>query len=114
MKIELLNRNLFFSGENEDIDEIDVEGEAPPEPEETPKCYAEMTAESGLFTSPKFPEHYPENSNCTWNITAPKGKRIQLTFHVMTVNIYRFLWAFLLLIFLQKNCYFWVLIIITL
>ena len=31
------------------------------------------------ITSPNWPSQYPPNSNCTWEITAPHGVKIQLT-----------------------------------
>ncbi|XP_063607519.1 procollagen C-endopeptidase enhancer 1-like [Penaeus indicus] len=35
---------------------------------------------SGTITSPSYPEHYPEDTHCTWVIKAPHGEKIALTF----------------------------------
>ena len=35
--------------------------------------------ESKYFTSPGYPEFYPNNALCKWTITAEKGYHIQLT-----------------------------------
>ncbi|XP_078369293.1 cubilin-like [Oculina patagonica] len=41
---------------------------------------------SGFFTSPNFPNNFPENSNCTWNITVPTGRIIKVTFLNFTLE----------------------------
>ena len=33
---------------------------------------------SGVITSPFYPRYYPDNQACSWQITASKGKRVQL------------------------------------
>nr|XP_027232332.1 procollagen C-endopeptidase enhancer 1-like [Penaeus vannamei] len=35
---------------------------------------------TGTITSPSYPEHYPEDTHCTWVIKAPHGEKIALTF----------------------------------
>ena len=35
---------------------------------------------SGFFTTPNFPNNYPQYSRCAWNITVPSGYFINLTF----------------------------------
>ena len=36
---------------------------------------------SGVITSPNYPDsNYPENSDCTWHITAGVGETISISF----------------------------------
>ena len=35
---------------------------------------------SGFFSTPNFPNNYPQYSMCTWNITVPSGYIIKLSF----------------------------------
>ena len=35
---------------------------------------------SGFLASPNFPNNFPTDSNCTWNITVPAGLIIKVTF----------------------------------
>ena len=44
-----------------------------------------LTEAQGVFTSPGYPNRYEDNLNCTWTITAPPGKIIQLTFNFFTL-----------------------------
>jgi hypothetical protein len=34
--------------------------------------------DSGFITSPDYPEDYPPNQTCWWNITVPAGSKIEL------------------------------------
>ena len=43
-------------------------------------CGENLTSSSGVITSPNFPQDYPANKKCEWNITAPRGKQITLSF----------------------------------
>ena len=45
-----------------------------------------LNGSSGLFTSPNFPNNFPANSNCTWNITVPAGRIIKITFFSFTLE----------------------------
>ena len=36
--------------------------------------------ETGEFTSPNYPSHYPDNALCTWTIIGQPGKAIRATF----------------------------------
>ena len=35
---------------------------------------------SGFFSSPNFPNNFPQHSRCVWNITVPSGYIIKLSF----------------------------------
>lgn len=37
-----------------------------------------MNQTSGWFTSPNYPEDYPNQSHCTWNITVKQRRRVRL------------------------------------
>ena len=37
-----------------------------------------LTETSGVITSPFYPRKYPDNQNCSWQITAPPGNRVKL------------------------------------
>ena len=43
-------------------------------------CGGLIEASNGTLTSPSFPDLYPPNKNCIWEITAPAGFRITLNF----------------------------------
>jgi hypothetical protein len=43
-------------------------------------CNTVVSGFSGAIESPNFPSEYPDGLDCTWNITAPKGNKINATF----------------------------------
>ena len=43
-------------------------------------CGGSLTAESGRFATPRYPNTYPHGAQCTWFIEAPVGRAIRLTF----------------------------------
>lgn len=43
-------------------------------------CGGVFDASNGTITSPSFPEAYPGNKNCIWEIIAPPQYRITLNF----------------------------------
>ncbi|KAL9973059.1 hypothetical protein ACROYT_G019468 [Oculina patagonica] len=45
-----------------------------------------LTKASGVITSPYYPRLYPDNQNCSWQITAPQGNRVKLEIAI-TLNI---------------------------
>ena len=46
-------------------------------------CISEefVSKSSGFFSSPNFPNNFPQYSRCVWNITVPSGYIIKVTFH---------------------------------
>ena len=50
------------------------------------QCGGHLTGESGEFTSPNFPERYPNDTECNWEITVPEGKKVNLTFLSFNVS----------------------------
>ncbi|KAM5263638.1 adhesion G-protein coupled receptor G6 [Ctenodactylus gundi] len=45
------------------------------------KCKVFLSKPSGTFTSPCYPNDYPNSEYCVWTIRAPAGHIIQITFH---------------------------------
>uniref|UniRef100_A0A3Q2E368 CUB domain containing protein 2 n=1 Tax=Cyprinodon variegatus TaxID=28743 RepID=A0A3Q2E368_CYPVA len=50
------------------------------------ECQQVLSVVSGNFTSPNFPNIYPNNINCHWSITLEAGYRIKLYFPVMDLE----------------------------
>ncbi|XP_066579431.1 cubilin [Amia ocellicauda] len=46
----------------------------------TSACGGHLHMESGSFNSPNYPDAYPPNVECVWNITSSPGNRLQLSF----------------------------------
>lgn len=49
-------------------------------------CGGRMIGNSGIFTSPNFPDYYPPNITCQWYIEVPAGKFIKLKFPKFMVS----------------------------
>jgi len=50
-------------------------------------CGGDFTAEHGSFSSPSFPDGYPNDVECVWTITSSPGNRVMLSFrHVIDFN----------------------------
>ncbi|XP_035691408.1 deleted in malignant brain tumors 1 protein-like [Branchiostoma floridae] len=45
-----------------------------------------LTGESGTFSSPDYPDNYPSNQTCRYDIVVESDKRIQLTFSVFDLE----------------------------
>ncbi|KAM9844994.1 CUB domain-containing protein 2 [Aulostomus maculatus] len=50
------------------------------------ECQQVLSAVTGNFTSPHFPNIYPNNINCHWSISIATGYRIKLFFPVMDLE----------------------------
>jgi len=35
---------------------------------------------TAIITSPNYPSNYPHNVDCTWTVTAPTNRKVQLQF----------------------------------
>ncbi|XP_033110748.1 cubilin-like [Anneissia japonica] len=46
----------------------------------TTACGRQYYTDTGVITSPGFPNSYPHNRECTWTITVDEGKQIRLNF----------------------------------
>ena len=52
----------------------------------TPNVISHNTGDSGTFTSPHYPQDYPNNEECTWTIRGGPGKMIALSFRVFDLE----------------------------
>uniref|UniRef100_A0AAQ4NXI6 CUB domain-containing protein n=1 Tax=Gasterosteus aculeatus aculeatus TaxID=481459 RepID=A0AAQ4NXI6_GASAC len=52
----------------------------------TGECQQVLSAVNGNFSSPHFPNIYPNNINCHWSVTLAAGYRIKLFFPVMDLE----------------------------
>lgn len=43
-------------------------------------CNNRLTGFGGSIESPNFPNEYPQNQNCTWDIVVTKGNKINISF----------------------------------
>ncbi|XP_053326300.1 CUB domain-containing protein 2 [Spea bombifrons] len=50
------------------------------------ECQEVFTAVKGNITSPRYPDLYPNNIHCHWNIQLPPGFRIKIFFHEMDLE----------------------------
>lgn len=48
---------------------------------ETVGCGGNLTGPHGVFSSPNYPQQYPNHQLCTWRISVPVGYGIRLQFH---------------------------------
>ena len=46
-----------------------------------------LTGDFGELHSPNFPENYPNNAECNWEITVPEGRKVDLKFHSFDVIV---------------------------
>ncbi|MBN3325534.1 TSG6 protein, partial [Atractosteus spatula] len=49
-------------------------------------CGGVLQGDKGEFQSPGFPQSYPSNMDCTWEVTAPPGHLILLAFHSVVLE----------------------------
>eukprot|EP00794_Sanderia_malayensis_P015288 gene15288-16866_t len=57
-------------------------------PHDKKSCGAAFTGMYGSFKSPNFPEKYPDNLKCNWNISVPGGYYIDLDFSQFDLENY--------------------------
>ncbi|XP_063061336.1 ST14 transmembrane serine protease matriptase a [Engraulis encrasicolus] len=50
------------------------------------KCGGTLSASSGTFKSPNYPDYYPPFTSCVWSIQVPSGKYIKVTFEKFLVS----------------------------
>ncbi|XP_037738233.1 suppressor of tumorigenicity 14 protein isoform X1 [Chelonia mydas] len=48
-------------------------------------CSKTLKGESGTFTTPFYPAHYPPDMDCVWNIEVPSTKNVKVHFNVFYV-----------------------------
>uniref|UniRef100_H3ANE1 Tolloid like 1 n=1 Tax=Latimeria chalumnae TaxID=7897 RepID=H3ANE1_LATCH len=50
------------------------------------KCEHRIHSSSGIITSPNWPDKYPSRKECTWEITAPPGHRVKVSFNEFEIE----------------------------
>ncbi|KAM4705286.1 LOW QUALITY PROTEIN: cubilin [Rhinophrynus dorsalis] len=53
----------------------------------TSACGGMLHMENGAFNSPNYPEHYPENTECVWNILSSPGNQLLLSFITFSLQL---------------------------
>uniref|UniRef100_A0AAQ4PGY7 Cubilin n=1 Tax=Gasterosteus aculeatus aculeatus TaxID=481459 RepID=A0AAQ4PGY7_GASAC len=51
-------------------------------------CGGELSGSTGSFSSPDYPNRYPENKECLWYVTTAAGSSITLTVHEFDVEFH--------------------------
>nr|XP_020016661.1 cubilin-like [Castor canadensis] len=49
-------------------------------------CGGTLYGDSGSFTSPGYPDTYPNNTHCEWVITAPAGRIVTVSFFFISID----------------------------
>ncbi|XP_017269603.1 cubilin [Kryptolebias marmoratus] len=49
-------------------------------------CGGTLHGDHGSFTSPNYPGTYPNNTNCEWDIKAPRGRVVTITFVQISID----------------------------
>eukprot|EP00794_Sanderia_malayensis_P016910 gene16910-18616_t len=49
-------------------------------------CGGTLKTNNGVITSPGYPENYPANSRCTWDIEVESGKKILISFKKLDIE----------------------------
>lgn len=49
-------------------------------------CGGDFTAPSGTFTSPGYPDSYPQSAECVWTIVVSAGSRVQMSFSMFDIE----------------------------
>ena len=50
------------------------------------ECGGNFTTQTGIFTSPSFPDKYPSTADCVYTISRPNGTLIRITFMSMDLE----------------------------
>lgn len=49
-------------------------------------CGGILHGNHGSFSSPNYPGTYPNNTNCVWDIKAPRGRVVTITFDQISID----------------------------
>ncbi|XP_006894385.1 PREDICTED: cubilin-like [Elephantulus edwardii] len=49
-------------------------------------CGGTLYGDSGSFTSPGYPDTYPNSTHCEWTISAPAGRAVTVSFYFVSIN----------------------------
>uniref|UniRef100_A0A7E4ZZE0 Metalloendopeptidase n=1 Tax=Panagrellus redivivus TaxID=6233 RepID=A0A7E4ZZE0_PANRE len=52
-------------------------------------CGGIITGTSGIVQSPRYPEPYPANQNCVWQISVPVGYRVAIIFRYFSIESHK-------------------------
>ena len=50
-------------------------------------CGGEISKETGILSSPNYPDYYKANKECVWKISVPEGYSVALKFQSFEVEI---------------------------
>jgi len=50
-------------------------------------CGGEISKETGILSSPNYPDYYKPNKECVWKISVPEGYSVALKFQSFEVRI---------------------------
>jgi len=53
----------------------------------TAVCGGEISKETGILSSPNYPDYYKANKECVWKISVPEGYSVALKFQSFEVEI---------------------------
>ena len=53
-------------------------------------CGGEISKETGILSSPNYPDYYKANKECVWKISVPEGYSVALKFQSFEVGISHF------------------------
>ena len=53
---------------------------------ETAVCGGEITKDSGMLSSPNYPDNYKGNKECIWKLAVPEGYSVALKFQSFEVR----------------------------
>ena len=53
-------------------------------------CGGKIVKESGILSSPNYPDNYKAGKQCSWHIVVPEGYSVALKFHSFEVFLSNF------------------------